>query len=49
MKNNIKIILAGILFVSLAFSGGLNNAEKKIQKYVDTETTTAIFIVIEFF
>ena len=45
MKNNIKIILTGILFVSLAFSGGLNNAEKKIQKYVDTHTEEAIGLV----
>jgi len=45
MKNNIKIILTGLLFVSLAFSGGLNNAEKKIQKYVDTHMEEAISLV----
>jgi len=45
MKNNIKIILTGILFVSLAFSGGLNNAEKKIKKYVDSHTEEAIDLV----
>jgi glutamate carboxypeptidase len=45
MKNNIKIILTGLLFVSLAFSGGLNNAEKKIQIYVDTHTEEAISLV----
>ena len=42
MKNNIKIILTGLLFVSLGFSGGLNNAEKKIQKYVEKHTEEAI-------
>ena len=42
MTNNIKIILTGLLFVSLGFSGGLNNAEKKIQKYVEKHTEEAI-------
>ena len=45
MKTNIKITLIGSLFVSLAFSGGLNNSEKKIQKYVDTHTEEAIGLV----
>ena len=42
MTNNIIIILTGLLFVSLGFSGGLNNAEKKIQKYVEKHTEEAI-------
>ena len=42
MKINIKIILMGIFFVSFAFSGGLNKAEKKIQKYVEKHTEEAI-------
>ncbi|MCS5653984.1 MAG: M20/M25/M40 family metallo-hydrolase, partial [Candidatus Marinimicrobia bacterium] len=42
MTNNNKIILTGLLFVSLGFSGGLNNAEKKIQKYVEKHTEEAI-------
>ena len=45
MKINIKIILTGLLFVSLAFSGGLNKAEKKIQIYVDKHTEEAIGLV----
>ena len=45
MKNNNKIILTGIFFVSLAFSGGLNNTEKIIQKYIDTHTEEAIDLV----
>jgi len=35
MKTNIKITLIGLLFVSLAFSGGLNKVEKRIQQYVE--------------
>ena len=35
MKINIRIILTGLLFVSLAFSGGLSKAEKAIQTYID--------------
>jgi len=38
MKTNIKITLIGLLFVSLAFSGGLNKVEKTIQQYVDQHT-----------
>ena len=34
MNINTRIILPGLLFVSLAFSGGLNKHEKKIQLYV---------------
>ena len=45
MKINIKIILTGLLFVSLAFSGGLNKAEKKIQIYVEKHTEEAIGLV----
>ena len=45
MKINIKITLTGLLFVSLAFSGGLNKAEKEIQKYVDQHTEEAIGLV----
>tara|TARA_B100001750_G_scaffold94870_1_gene74843 strand:+ start:391 stop:1683 length:1293 start_codon:yes stop_codon:yes gene_type:complete len=45
MKTNIKITLMGLLFVSLAFSGGLNKAEKEIQKYVDQHTEEAIGLV----
>ncbi len=45
MKTNIKIILTGLLFVSFAFSGGLNKAEKEIQKYVDQNTEEAINLV----
>ena len=45
MKTNIKITLMGLLFVSLAFSGGLNKAEKEIQKYVDKHTEEAIGLV----
>jgi len=45
MKINIKIILPGLLFVSLAFSGGLNKAEKTIQQYVDQHTEEAISLV----
>ena len=45
MKINIKITLTGLLFVSLAFSGGLNKDEKEIQKYVDQHTEEAIGLV----
>ena len=45
MKTNIKITLTGLLFVSLTFSGGLNKAEKEIQKYVDQNTEEAIDLV----
>ena len=45
MKINIKITLMGLLFVSLAFSGGLNKAEKTIQQYVDQHTEEAISLV----
>ena len=45
MKINIKIILMGIFFVSFAFSDGLNKAEKKIKKYVDSHTEEAIDLV----
>jgi glutamate carboxypeptidase len=45
MKINIKITLTGLLFVSLAFSSGLNKAEKEIQKYVDQHTEEAIGLV----
>jgi glutamate carboxypeptidase len=45
MKTNIKITLIGLLFVSLAFSGGLNKVEKTIQQYVDQHTEEAINLV----
>ncbi len=45
MKVNIKIILTGLLFVSLAFSGGLNKTEKEIQKYIDKHMEEAIDLV----
>jgi len=45
MKTNIKTTLTGLLFVSLTFSGGLNKAEKEIQKYVDQNTEEAIDLV----
>ena len=45
MKVNIKIILTGLLFISLTFSGGLNKTEKKIQKYVDKHMEEAIGLV----
>ena len=45
MKTNIKITLTGLLFVSLTFSGGLNKAEKEIQKYVGQNTEEAIDLV----
>jgi len=38
MNINTRIILPGLLFVSLAFSGGLNKHEKKIQLYVEKNT-----------
>ena len=41
----IKKIFAGSLFVSLAFSGGLNKVEKTIQQYVDQHTEEAISLV----
>ena len=45
MNINIKIILPGLLFVSLAFSGGLNKAEKKIKVFVEKYTEEAIGLV----
>ena len=45
MKTNIKITLTGLLFVSLTFSGGLNKAEKEIQKYLGQNTEEAIDLV----
>ena len=45
MKINIKITLTGLLFVSLAFSGGLNKAEKEIKEYIDEHTEEAINMV----
>ena len=45
MKINIRIILTGLLFVSLAFSGGLSKAEKTIQHYVDQHMEEAIGLV----
>jgi len=41
----IKKIFVGLLFVSLAFSGGLNKVEKTIQQYVDQHTEEAISLV----
>ena len=45
MKINIRIILTGLLFVSLAFSGGLSKAEKAIQTYIDKHVEEAIDLV----
>ena len=42
MNINTRIILPGLLFVSLAFSGGLNKNEKKIKLYVEKHTEEAI-------
>ena len=38
-------ILAGSLFVSLVFSGGLSKTEKKIQEYVDKHSEEAIDLI----
>jgi glutamate carboxypeptidase len=40
-----KIILTGLLFVSLVFSGGLKEAEKTIQKYIDNHMEEAIDLI----
>ena len=40
-----KIILTGLLFVSLALSGGLSKAEKEIKIYIDEHTEEAIDMV----
>ena len=45
MNINTRIILPGLLFVSLAFSGGLNKHEKKIQLYVEKHTEEAIVLL----
>ena len=45
MNINTRIILPGLLFVSLAFSGGLNKHEKKIQLYVEKHTEEAIALL----
>ena len=45
MKINIRIILTGLLLVSLAFSGGLSKAEKGIQTYIDKHVEEAIDLV----
>ena len=45
MNINTRIILPGLLFVSLAFSGGLNKHEKKIQLYVEKNTEEAIALL----
>lgn len=42
---NIKTILMGLLFISLAFSTGLNKIEKTIQTYVDKHTEEAINLI----
>jgi len=42
---NIKIILSGLLFVSLAFSSGLSKVEKTIQTYVNKHTEEAINLI----
>jgi len=40
-----KIILTGLLFISLALSDGLSKAEKTIQTYVDKHMEEAIDLV----
>ena len=45
MKINIRIILTGLLLVSLAFSGGLSKAEKAIQTYIDKHVEEAIDLI----
>nr|MCS5658863.1 M20 family peptidase [Dehalococcoidia bacterium] len=38
-------ILAGALFVSLVFSGGLSKTEKRIQEYVEKHSEEAIDLI----